>query len=96
MRPTWVQPLGGDPLLPQAILQRALQQSRKLQTCTLRDVLMLSLKEWLKNKRRKRPKDEHRSGETGGENRHVDQQGEATRFDPPKLTQAVHLLSVVE
>jgi hypothetical protein len=57
---------------------------------------MLTLKEWLKTRKKKESKNERRSYQTGREVGHINHEREVARFDPPQLTQAVHLLSIAE
>lgn len=57
---------------------------------------MLTLTEWLKIKKRKKKKDESRCSEVDGKSGHINHEREVARFDPPQLTQAVHLLSIAE
>jgi hypothetical protein len=57
---------------------------------------MLSLKEWMRIRKKKEKKNEQRSSQTHRESGHVHQQGEVAGSHPQVTQQTVHVFAVPE
>jgi membrane protein implicated in regulation of membrane protease activity len=57
---------------------------------------MLSLKEWMRIRKKKKKKNEQRSSQTYGESGNVHQQGEVAGSHPQVTQQTVHVFAVPE
>jgi len=57
---------------------------------------MLSLKEWMRIRKKKEKNNEQRSSQTHGESGNLNQQGQATRGNPQVAQQTVHVFAVPE
>jgi hypothetical protein len=57
---------------------------------------MLSLKEWMRIRKKKEKKNEQRSSQTHGESGNLNQQREVARGNPQVAQQTVHVFAVPE